>query len=295
MPLTSETGPLTADQASEFNRHYDLCLVTGAHGVVGSGPNDTNDPVMTPTQAEYSAAADVIRSMTPDDTLFIENYGYQEQVYEPAITRLGKLACQESNARDKTLFGEIIAATIAELEGYRRNYKLTVWGYAATLAVLKGISVIAADRNADERRADLTANNGEDVVQELLNNPHVDRTQFNRVNTLRERSASMAVTRWGLQHMHAANQSRHAGEPRQKLVLLFGKHHEQGLGQEFSNMSIDFRLLCLPDSRLEQRVAEYTAYTKLQEAGSIPCVVAHLSAETETTDLSDLTARYCAT
>lgn len=268
MGLPFDFMPVSPEQALDFNHHYDLTIIVGAHGSVGKNLT----PETIPTQAEYAQAAALVDTFRRDDVLFVEQYGYEKFAVGPELTALGRAACvgyeQDS---DSTALASIVTRVRQTVEADRTRYGLDIWSYAGTLAMLKGVPVFSADRDGLERAEDVKANGGVDIIEYVRSNPSTDLTTFNRCNGARETRAGKVIVGWGVHNLETRKTGLPSANPepgtasssevqKQRLFLLYGRQHEEGLIDTFGSLRVNFRVTHLLQASRQARHREYLSY-----------------------------------
>ncbi len=285
MDLPEHNDALSRPDAERINASYDIYIAGGVHGQ-GEG----SSLLVRPTQREYEASAKLIDGMRPGDTLFTEQYGFDEPVIDSPIEQFDKFnpvpltgdllldtPIQLINSiaeAVKNISPMIIAQHRAQLEALRQSYKIDCWTYATGLAYLKGIKVVHADKDAFNAAADASTL-GSDMMELITSDDADKRAKAERVHSTREKAVFSIVKDYALKHLPQV-ETRHddgsSTKPKPKLVVLWGRMHLPELEELFDEKglkTVAFNMDATPDmiSRMVEQM-NYTTMNMIHGLGS---------------------------
>lgn len=283
--LPHHDSRLTAEQAREIEKHFDIELHFGRHsfGTLHKPPGTLNIHGL-PTQREYDAALHIVSGLQEGDTLFVEARGFSEQPPEPVtieqmarlndaieevmrqtpknIMEMSMLQCATQIGRATLkLMGMARVASSAEHREQaaliREGYLSSTWTYARLAALAKGIRVRYADY---DRFNDIkvTEHTGKTPTEQMMA-PADDistRLQFLRDARRREKVARNALKDWAVDNLPPAGTPPPTGR-KPKLVLLFGIDHRDSMIQAFKDMGLTITVHDMEKSTDEERTSEH--------------------------------------
>jgi hypothetical protein len=262
--LAHHTDHLTATEAARINSHYSTEIYVGAHGIIPDKPS--NDPAILeqmPSQQDYDQVAEMVDSLGPDDTLFVENMGFDRQALPPIPPQAVEMEIPENAdpmirfylQTSKDMLKSSLSGSRQELERQRQNYEISAWDYAQKLALLKGVRVIYADQNAFEEARFKEIAGGKDV-RELMLGDEGEQMLAEREHAYRERVARNIVKDFALENLPPEGAPVLTVNERPRLALLIGKKHQAEIKQAFVDLDLVASMHTMKTSDRQSRLVE---------------------------------------
>jgi len=245
--LPSHNGLLSAEQAAEINRKYDIEIYVGTHGKGFVPELGDTDSSAIPSELEYNQVASVVDTMQPGDTLFIEgkNFrGNRPNFYAQMRSEAEKLGPESTAAIEKIM--------LRQIQEDREKGRLDAFEYADLLAQAKGIRVIRADYDAFDVEA-------AKAVSDHILDPSdrgKPRSDFAlATHTRREYAARNIVKDAALDELSQnpnPEEDHAAGSRKSKLVVLWGGGHKEDLERGFADSHLNAKMTVMEQTPLEE-------------------------------------------
>ncbi len=237
---------LSAEDADRINNCMHIVGYFGRHGF---GSPDVSEPLENPyemqrfegvpTDKEYDEIAALIDGLKAGDALAIENYGFNTaQLKDLDLSQDARMRLRE------------------EADDIRRNYKESLWGYAARLARSKGIRVVNADHDAFDEQRLLAAMNAPLHAVRDSRDP-VMRAFAKRIHVQRERAACNTIKDLALEMLPPEGFPMPADEDKPTIAFLFGSGHKTGIAENFSKKGLRFAAKNLEEIDMGVRMDEH--------------------------------------
>jgi len=114
---------------------------------------------------------------------------------------------------------------------------------------------VHADLDAFDKQRATTLNEGNDSFELLLDPEPKNQKLQKNTNARRELQVPNIVKDWALEHLPEA-EAQNARGRKPKLAVLFGRNHEEPMGEAFTNLGLQARAIILGKSSFEERRQE---------------------------------------
>jgi len=226
---------LTAEQAANINRSFDVFVVPVRHGYGTDIDPNAIENGNAPSHESYLQVEEIIDEMRPGDVLFAEGVGLfleAEQAHQLMGKEIADAVDRFKNNEATDIDRARIKKQLRLLQEQSLNYEIDSIEYGWRYAYLHGVDVVFADADAYEleRIGAVVGHDGQDELGRPVDHRHRE-----QVDEMRERRAvntvkDTAVDRLNLRPAHAA---------KVKFALIFGSEHGGGLLDKFKNLGIN--------------------------------------------------------
>ena len=250
------TDRLTAQEARAINNTFNIFIVPVRHGYGLNEDPHALENGNAPSEDDFNYIDKLIEHMEPGDELLVEGVGFDNEkaahhyLTAETVEALGRI---KNNTAGPSDFKELLEAK-EELFLDRKNYRVDVIVYGATLALLRGIEATFADMDSyDESRFSGIIGERDEVGMPI------DEDDLELGLSIRDKKAVNTVKDRALEKIEEGVGS---GEVRKsKLVLLYGSGHTKGLKDRFDTLGIEVMTLAEVEDDPIKRHAGHLALT----------------------------------